>query len=406
MANTQKVQFPNPSGQSLAAALTAPDGPARGTVLFAHCFSCGKDVSAAARIARALAGNGFAVLRFDFTGLGGSEGDFANTDFQSNVNDLLAAADYLRAHHTAPVLLMGHSLGGTAVLAAAGRIAECRAVTTIGAPATPAHLLSHFADSRERIETEGAAEVTIAGRRFLIRREFLEDLERHPLTDQVARLRRALLIFHAPLDDVVSVDEAGRIFAAAKHPKSFLSLDGADHLLSRAADARYVADTVSAWVQRYLPKEPPGARPQVDRGEVLVEEADRRFLREVFSDSHRWLADEPRAMGGGDLGPDPYEHLLAALGTCTSMTIRLYANRKGWPLEDVVVTTSHAREHVKDCEDCDESGERIERLRRRIHLRGALTAEQHDRLLEIADRCPVHRTLEGDLIIDTERSES
>jgi putative redox protein len=298
MPTTQKIQFPNTVGEPLAAALTVPDLPLLGYVLFAHCFTCGKDIAAAARISRFLAASGFAVLRFDFTGLGGSGGDFPNTSFRSNIDDLVAAADYLRDAHQAPVLLMGHSLGGTAVLAAAAQIPECKAVVTIGAPATPEHVRKQFAGSSERIEAEGEALVSIAGREFRIKKEFLDDLRRHPLTEQVARLRRALLIFHAPLDEVVSIDEAANIFIAAKHPKSFVSLDGADHLLSSLADAQYVADTVTAWVRRYLPSSDQRHRPQVPSGEVLVSEINQNFLRQVASDDHEWLADEPKQAGG------------------------------------------------------------------------------------------------------------
>jgi putative redox protein len=401
MPTTRKIEFPNSTGDSLAAALTEPDRSPRGYVLFAHCFTCGKNNAAATRIARGLAAQGFAVLRFDFTGLGGSDGDFANSDFSSNVGDLLAAADHLRRNHQAPALLVGHSLGGTAVLAAAGQIDECRAVVTIGAPATPGHVVRQFGASREQIERDGVADVTLGGRRFRIRREFLEDLDRHPLPDQVARLRRALLVFHAPMDAVVSVDEAGAIFLAAKHPKSFVSLDGADHLLSRLEDAQYVATTTAAWVSRYLPDETT-ERGQVAGGEVRVAEINHRFTREVASDDHVWLGDEPKRSGGDNLGPDPYEHLLAALGTCTSMTVRLYANRKQWPLDDVDVRLRHERRHAEDCADCEEGDQRIEVLSRLVTLQGDLSDDQRARLLEIADRCPVHRTLTGDLRIHAE----
>ena len=401
MATTEKVQFANATGEMLAAALVRPARKPLGYALFAHCFTCGKDIAAAARISRFLAARGLAVLRFDFTGLGGSEGEFANTGFSSNVDDLVAAADYLRAEHQAPTLLIGHSFGGTAMLAAAPRIAESRAVVTIAAPADPAHVAAQLGSARRHVEAEGEAEVAIAGRSFRIRRAFLDDLAAQRLPDVVGSLRRALLIFHAPLDEVVSIDEAGRLFAAARHPKSFVSLDGADHLLSRLADAQYVADTIAAWASRYLPQADAAKAPRVAGGEVLVREGNRRFLRDVASDDHAWVADEPKAAGGDNLGPDPYEHLLAALGTCTSMTLRMYANHKGWPLEDVDVRLTHSREHMRDCEGCDTSPMRIDVLRRHVTLHGPLSAEQRERLVEIANRCPVHRTLEGDLRIET-----
>ena len=341
------------------------------------------------------------MLRFDFTGLGGSEGDFANTNFSSNVEDLVAAADYLRREHSAPQLLVGHSLGGTAVLAAASRIPESVAVATIGAPASAVHVIKQFAADVDEIETEGDAQVTLAGRQFVISRQFLEDARAQDLADEISNLKRALLVFHAPFDATVSVDQASAIFSAAKHPKSFVSLDGADHLVSRLADAQYVADTVTTWAGRYLPEPDATARPDVPGGEVLVSEGNPRFLRHVATDDHSWLADEPARVGGDNLGPDPYEHLLAALGTCTSMTIRMYANRKQWPLEDVDVQLTHSREHVRDCTDCDDKPARLDVLSRTIRLEGPLDATQRARLMEIADRCPVHRTLEGDLRIDT-----
>lgn len=401
MTTRQRISFANASGEQLAAALELPDAPPRAFALFAHCFTCGKDIATATRITRTLAANGFAVLRFDFTGLGGSDGDFANTNFSSNVADLLAAAQYLRTEHAAPQLLIGHSLGGTAMLAAAAEISESKAVVTIGAPATPDHVVKQFADDLPQIEAEGDAVVSIAGREFRIQQQFVDDVRTQPLVDRIGALKKALLVFHAPFDATVSVDQATQIFAAAKHPKSFVSLDGADHLVSKLEDAQYVADTIATWVKRYLPDPPPVQSSDVPGGEVLVDEGNRRFLREVSSDDHTWLADEPKHVGGDNLGPDPYEHLLAALGTCTSMTIRMYANRKGWPLEDVRVQLEHSREHARDCADCDEKPAQLDVLSRAIRLDGALDETQRARLMEIADRCPVHRTLEGDLRIDT-----
>jgi uncharacterized OsmC-like protein/pimeloyl-ACP methyl ester carboxylesterase len=401
--NREKVQFPNGRGERLAALLELPDRPPIAYALFAHCFTCGKDIAAAARIARGLTARGIAVLRFDFTGLGSSEGEFANTNFSSNVDDLVAAADFLRSEESAPTLLVGHSLGGTAALYAAERMPEVTAVVTIGAPASAEHVVRQFGASLEQIKQEGESEVTLAGRSFRIRRSFLEDLEQRQLGDVIGRWKRALLVMHAPLDEVVSIDEASRIFGAARHPKSFISLDRADHLLSDIERAQYVATTIAAWASSYLPEPDAAQLPQtVAKGDVRVGEGNHRFLRDIYSDDHHWLADEPKRMGGDNLGPDPYEHLLAALGACTSMTIRMYANRKKWPLEDVSVHLTHTREYLKDCEGCEEEGgSRLETLHRVIELQGALAAEQRSRLLEIADRCPVHRTLEGQLTIET-----
>ena len=401
MPRRQRIEVRNRDVVSLAAALEVPDREPRAYALFAHCFTCGKDIAAAARIARALAAEGFAVLRFDFTGLGGSEGDFANTNFASNVEDLLAAADFLRENHTAPSLLIGHSLGGTAALAAAPEIPEVLAVACIGAPSSPVHLARHLESGAREIETKGEATVQLWGRDFRVKKQFLDDLQQHPLLERLPRLRKALLIMHAPLDNVVGVDEAAQIFTAAKHPKSFVSLDGADHVLSRLEDAQYAAQTIATWAARYLNLQDTVETPEVSGGEVIVTEGNHRFLRDVSSDDHHWLADEPKRVGGDNLGPDPYEHLLAALGTCTSMTIRMYANRKKWPLQDVHVRLAHSRRHAEDCEGCEEKPQRIEVLQRYVRFEGPLDAAQTQRLMEIADRCPVHRTLEGHLNIET-----
>ncbi len=397
-----KFEFTNASGQTLAGLLESPDDEAsvRAHALFAHCFTCGKDIAAASRISRALAAEGIAVLRFDFTGLGNSDGDFANTNFSSNVDDLIRAAAALAGAGRPPQILIGHSLGGAAVLAAAARIESVEAVVTIGAPATARHVEHLFAESRGEIEAEGEAVVSLGGRKFAIQRQFLDDLERYASTESLRELGAALLIFHSPLDAIVSIDEAARIYQAARHPKSFISLDRADHLLSDAADSRYVARTLAAWASRYVELEATAepARPELAEGEVLITELDRKFLRGLHGSGHFLRADEPKRYGGSEQGPTPYDLLLMALGACTSMTLRMYANRKKLRLDDVSVRLEHARVHAEDCIDC-EAG--MERITRRIALAGDLDPDQRARLLEIADKCPVHRTLEGDLRIDT-----
>ncbi|WP_020592186.1 bifunctional alpha/beta hydrolase/OsmC family protein [Kiloniella laminariae] len=396
-----KLTFPGATGLELAGALELPDRVPLGYILFAHCFSCGKDIPAASRISRSLAEKGFAVLRFDFTGLGGSNGDFGNTSFSTNVEDLVAAAAALRAHYKAPALLIGHSLGGAAVLAAAHQIPEAEAVITIGTPSSPEHVLHHLEDQRNTIEREGCAPVKLGSKTFHIRRKFLDDISDHNMKEHIRNLNKALLVFHAPLDQTVGIEEARKIFETARHPKSFISLDQADHLLTGPADAAYVGHTIAAWAERYISfsyETSETNRPQTQNiatGEVLVTEEDKAFLRSIRTDSHHWLADEPLSMGGGNQGPDPYEMLLAALGTCTSMTIRLYANHKQWPLEDVRITLSHTREHCQDSANCEKEGQKIDVIERRIELTGALDQEQRARLLQIAERCPVHRTLEN-----------
>ena len=400
---SESVHFEGPDGQRLDARIDRPaNGRIEGWALFAHCFTCGKDFIAARRISRALAGRGIAVLRFDFTGLGASEGEFAATTFSSNVGELVAGADWLRREGNAPRVLIGHSLGGAAVLAAAGEIPEVAAVATIAAPSDPAHVRHLFDDAADEIRSEGRADVDIGGRELTIGRDFLDDIERWDLPARVRRLKSALMVMHSPLDRIVSIEHARHIFDAAKHPKSFVSLDDADHLLTRAADADYVAGVLSAWVGRYLPAADEDAGPLLAAGEVLVRETGfGRYTNDIHTASHRLPADEPRTMGGDDTGPSPYELLLAGLGACTSMTLRMYAEHKKLPLERVAVTLSLARIHAKDCAECEYREGQIDRIDRRIHISGDLTAEQRARMLEIADRCPVHRTLKGQLEIHT-----
>ncbi|MEE9321919.1 MAG: alpha/beta fold hydrolase [Granulosicoccus sp.] len=400
MPQREKFTFEGHDGNSLSALLETPDGEVRATALFAHCFTCGKDIAAASRISRALVKRGYAVMRFDFTGLGNSDGDFANTNFSSNVDDLVAAAEHLAHRGLPPALLIGHSLGGTAVLNAAHRVATCLGVVTIGAPVDAQHVCAQFSCDIETIESKGEATVTLAGRSFTIRKQFLDDIKQTS-SDHLATLKPALLVLHSPLDQVVSINEAERIYRAARHPKSFVSLDNADHLLSRAADAEYVAEITTAWASRWLKDTHLTDRPAVAAGEVRVGEIDHRFMIDVLSDSHHWIADEPKEVGGKDTGPDPYEHLLAAVGTCTAMTLRMYAERKKWPLKNAEVTLRHSREHRADCEGCDAATAKLDIIERDITLTGELDDKQRERLMQIADKCPVHRTLTGQLEIRT-----
>jgi uncharacterized OsmC-like protein/fermentation-respiration switch protein FrsA (DUF1100 family) len=398
----ERFDFPNANGQKLAALLDAPVGTPRAYALFAHCFTCGKDVHAAKRIAEGLTALGIAVLRFDFTGLGSSEGEFANTTFSSNVADLVAAANELRRTRRAPVILIGHSLGGAAVLAAAAEVPEARAVVTIGAPSDPTHVTGLFKDRLEEIGAQGEVAVQLAGRPFRISRGFVDDLAEHRLTERIAGLHKALLIFHSPTDDTVGIDNATRIFTAAKHPKSFVSLAGADHLLSRRSDAAYVAGVINAWAERYLDtKEDAPDLPDDAKLVVVRETGTGKFQQQVKVGRHRFLADEPVAAGGLDSGPGPYDLLLAALGACTSMTLRLYAERKALPLDQVTVRLSQTKIHAADCADCETREGMIDRIERAITLSGKLDDEQRKRLLEIADKCPVHRTLTSEVDIRT-----
>ena len=397
----ERFDFPNAQGQKLAALLDRPPGEPRAYALFAHCFTCGKDVHAAKRIADGLTALDIAVLRFDFTGLGSSEGEFANTTFSSNVADLVAAANELRRIARAPAILIGHSLGGAAVLAAASDVPEARAVVTIAAPSDPTHVTGLFKDRLDDISAKGVVEVALAGRPFRISRGFVDDLAEHRLLERVADLRKALLLFHSPTDEVVAIENASRIFAAAKHPKSFVSLAGADHLLSRRSDASYVAGVVRAWAERYL--EMPEIAPHEPESKAVVVRETRagKFQQQVTVGPHRFLADEPVEVGGLGSGPGPYDLLLAGLGACTAMTLRLYAERKALPLERVTVELTHDRIHAADCENCETKEGMIDRIERAITLRGDLDDEKRRRLLEIADKCPVHRTLTSEVDIRT-----
>ena len=399
---SERVEFTGSQGDVLAARLDRPLAAPRAYALFAHCFTCSKDIFAASRIARALAAYGVAVLRFDFTGLGSSQGEFANTNFSSNVEDLVRAADYLRQHERAPAILIGHSLGGTAVLAAASRVPEAVAVATIGAPADPAHVSRLLAAQKAEIESEGEAEVVLGGRTFRIRKQFLDDLAGHKLDAAIGAMNKALLVLHSPIDETVAIDDAARIFTAAKHPKSFVSLDTADHLLTRHADAEYVAEVLAGWVGRYLPAAEAEAPPAADQGEVVVSETgESRFAQAIVAGPHRLAADEPASVGGADTGPTPYGLLLAALGACTTMTLRLYAERKKLPLEKVSVRLRHEKIHARDCENCETQEGKIDRIEREIVLEGALDGAQRQRLLEIAEKCPVHRTLHSEVLIES-----
>ncbi len=396
---SERVAFPGHDGGTLAARLDRPAGDVRAFAIFAHCFTCSKDVFAATRVARALAARGVAVLRFDFTGLGHSDGEFSNTSFSSNVGDLVAAAAWLRQTHAAPQLLIGHSLGGAAVLMAAGEIPETRAVATIGAPADAAHVAKSFAAHVEAIRTDGAAKVTLAGRTFTISDRFLKDLEGVRALERVAALRKPLLIFHAPRDETVGIENAQAIYEAAKHPKSFVSLDGADHLLTRPDDAIYVAEILSAWAGRYL--SPARTVPATTQVEV-TETGESPFQQIARAGVHTVLADEPASVGGANTGPSPYDYLSIALGACTTMTLRMYARHKKLDIGRFSVSVDHGKVHAEDCEDCGEgrSG-RIDRFERVVRIEGPVDDATRARLLEIADKCPVHRTLEASSVVVT-----
>lgn len=401
---TERFQFKGEGGHQLAASLDLPDGEPLAYALFAHCFTCGKDGLAARRIAASLMAKGIAVLRFDFTGLGSSEGDFANSNFSSNVADLVRAADHLREIRKGPAVLIGHSLGGAAVLAAAAQIPDAKAVVTIGAPSDPAHVTGLFRDRIDDIRKQGKIEVSLAGRPFPISSGFLDDIAEQGLMAHITNLHKALLIMHAPTDAIVGIDNASRIFVAAKHPKSFVSLAGADHLLSDRRDATYVADVIAAWVTRYLDPimaERPEVAREAPRNVLVQETRSSKFQQAISIGPHHLIADEPLAAGGEDTGPGPYDFVLAGLGACTAMTMRLYADRKSLPLDRVSVRLMHSKIHAQDCAECETKIGMLDQIERVITMEGALDAEQRSKLLEIADKCPVHRTLTSEIHIVT-----
>jgi uncharacterized OsmC-like protein/pimeloyl-ACP methyl ester carboxylesterase len=400
----EKVGFNAIGGQQLSAIIDRPDGEVRAYALFAHCFTCSKNLRAAVNIAAALNDAGIAVLRFDFTGLGESEGEFADSNFSSNVEELVAAANYLEENFQAPAILVGHSLGGTAVLQAAARIPSAVAVATIASPSQPAHVAALLENDRAEIESSGQATVQLGGRPFVIKKQFLDDLQRHALPDSVSSLRKALLIMHAPLDAIVGIDNASELFMHAKHPKSFVSLDQADHLLSRKEDSRYAGAVLAAWASRYLPMAaPPDVLdgPTADATQTVARTFAAGFATQLTSAGHELIADEPVRYGGTGKGPSPFDLLSAALASCTTMTLRMYAARKKMDLKSSTVRVTHAKIHAQECADCETRSGKVDEFQRELTLDGDLSTEQRQRLLEIADMCPVHRALHNEVKIRT-----
>jgi uncharacterized OsmC-like protein/alpha/beta superfamily hydrolase len=397
-AHTIKAEFEGHSGAKLAARLDLPAGTIRAWALFAHCFTCSKDTLAARRISGELASAGIAVMRFDFTGLGSSDGEFASTNFSSNLEDLRAAADWLAVHYSAPEILIGHSLGGAAVLAIAGDLKSVKAVATLGAPSEASHVIHNFGAHVDEINAQGEAEVNLGGRSFTIQRQFIDDLNATRLAERIGHMKKALLVLHAPRDAVVGIDNAAAIFTAAKHPKSFVSLDGADHLLTNPADANYVAGIIASWASRYLPAEAPRKEDEPVEDVVVGETGQGRFQVHVQAGPHRFLADEPVDVGGADTGPSPYDLMSAALGACTAMTLRMYVRLKKLDLGLVTVTVRHNKVHAADCLECTEAeranGGKIDRFERIISIDGGVPDGLADKIVEIAGKCPVHRTLE------------
>lgn len=392
---SEKVSFKGSLGQTISGRLEHPVGRFGGWAIFAHCFTCSKQSRAAVALSRALAQHGIGVLRFDFTGIGESEGEFADTDFSSNVADIHTAAVWMAGQGRPVSLLVGHSLGGTASIVAASGIETLKALVSIAAPSEAAHVISQFGDGGEQAEADGSAEVKLGGRPFTITRELIEDLREARVGQAISSLRLPILLLHAPGDQEVSVDHATALFMAARHPKSFVSLDDATHFLDRDEDTDFAASVIAGWAERYM--EPDADEREDFRGDgVLVRETQGPgpYQNEVLSRGFRQIIDEPRKLGGSDTGPDPYSMLSAALGGCTSITLRMYADRKGWPVDHIGVAVAHTREHAEDCTDCGEA-DKIDTFTRTVSIEGDVNEDQIARLLEIADKCPVHRTLES-----------
>ena len=396
-----RIEFPGANGQMLSARIDRGAAPPKAWALFAHCFTCSKDTLASKRVAERLAEQGFGVMRFDFTGLGHSGGDFANTNFSTNVQDLIAAGNWLRETYGSVDLLLGHSLGGSASVVAARQIDGVKAVATIGAPADADSVISNFEANLDEIETRGEADVLLAGRQFTIKKQFIDDVRGASVRDAAAALRLPLLILHSPVDQTVGIENATGLFMAAKHPKSFSSLDTADHLLTRREDAEYAADIIAAWASHHIPKSEAVAKTLTGQEDVVVEETrNGRYENAITIGAQHYIADEPAGVGGGGQGPDPYQWVTVGLGACTSMTLRMYAERKKWPLESVKVTLRHEKDYAEDCEECEE-GRKVDIFHREIEINGDLDAGQRARLLEIADKCPVHRTLHEPVLVRT-----
>lgn len=399
---SQSVEFSNAKGATLSGVLEIPAGDAQAWAIFAHCFTCSKKSLAASRVARGLAERGIGVLRFDFTGLGDSSGDFSTSGFSSDVADLVSAAQWLSASGRTVSLMIGHSLGGAATIVAAAQLDEVKAVATIGAPSDASHVIAQFQERVPEIEAQGRASVNLGGRPFTLSQAFLEDVRSATVLDSVKALRKPLMILHAPGDDVVGIDDATDLFIAAKHPKSFVSLDRADHLLTGKGDAAFVVDVIAGWSAQYIDTQPISRAAEPQSNKVIVRETGENgpYQNDVLIGGRHFFADEPETYGGADTGPDPYAFVTAGLGACTSITMRMYANRKKWPIDRLSVSLDHEKRHADDCVDCG-PGDRIDVFTRYIEIEGDLDEDQRARMLEIADKCPVHRTLENGAKVET-----
>lgn len=399
----QKLEITSSRGHKLYATLELPTNQRpHAYAIFAHCFTCSSTLIAAKNISRSLTNHGFGVVRFDFTGLGRSGGQFSDSHFSGNVQDLIDVHAYLKEHYMAPKLLVGHSLGGAAVIDAASQLDDVEAVATVGAPSSVEHTKKHFSHRIDEIPEKGEIEVDIGGRPFKINKEFVEGFESTDLLKVVHDLRKPILIMHAPFDKTVGIQSAQDLFLNAFHPKSFVSLDGADHLLTDKHDSIYVGDVIGSWVKRYFPIDNQTALDTKNEQLVghlnLIED---NFTTSIQTASHHLTADEPTDVGGDDFGPSPYDLLSASLAACTAMTLKLYAQRKEWNLEEVYVYISHSKRHINDLGEENEKGRYLDHISKKLEMIGGLTEEQKEKLKEIASKCPVHKTLKSEVLIET-----
>ncbi|MFT4780963.1 MAG: putative OsmC-like protein/pimeloyl-ACP methyl ester carboxylesterase [Psychroserpens sp.] len=400
----QKLKVINKKGHKLQAYLELPANQKPNYfAIFAHCFTCSSSLSAVRNISRALTNHGFGIVRFDFTGLGRSEGEFADSHFSANVDDLIAVSDFIKEHYEAPSLLVGHSLGGAAVLVAASKLDNIKAVATVGAPATISHVKHLFSHGIDDIKNKGRVAVNIGGRPFKIDEEFVSDFDKTDLPAVVKALRKPLLILHSPTDTIVGIKNAEQLYNNAHHPKSFVTLDDADHLLSKTRDSSYAGDIIGAWVKRYFPQQ---ENKMLDTsGEQLVAHLNLKednFTTTIQTAKHNFIADEPDSVGGDDFGPSPYDFISAGLAACTVMTLKIYAERKKWDLQEVYAHITYSKKHSDDLMLDVDKPTRIDHLSKKLTFIGDLDESQRQRLKEIASKCPVHKTLQSEVIIDTE----
>lgn len=395
---SQKVDIQNDRGDTLSGVMEWPaNGVVQAYAVFAHCFTCGKNSHAARHISKLLSSRGIAVLRFDFAGIGESEGKFADTNFSSNVQDLLTFIDYLTEENMPPQLLIGHSLGGAAVLAAASQRGLVKAVATIGAPARPAHVAHLLPKGMEKMAPEDTIKVKLGIHTMKMKKQFLDDIENQNTPEMLFGLHKAVLIAHSPEDEIVSIENAQQIFKNLHHPKSFLSLDGMTHLVLKKEQARYIANVVYEWAKRYITLADFVSTDDKDPVVTAVLGGE-KYTTAIRTGKHALVADEPKEMGGRNHGPSPYQYLSAGLAACTAMTIRMYVDRKGWDVGEIKVTVDHEKKHIKDSQD--KTG-RVDHFVRTVHVEKEITEEQKNRIMKIADKCPVHRTLMGEVEIPT-----